>query len=343
MISPSITEELQSNPTRALLGAAGAFLVVGLFMYGRAMSGRDKAKRKSLNDVCLEAGNACITGGAVALAVVFLQLLIDEGNERQKAEQELQTQLLMTADLSGFDPPPRDRGQIRDARGRISCDQSRVDDAELRLRTRYLTAKRLNGARLDGLHLQGAKLRDAQLRGATLACANLESTELLGADLAYADLGGSRLAGADLRSASLQFARLDGVEWQGKGARGPKVNGRTCWPPGALLGQSAAGPEHSDAVLERLRSRGVEPRRMAPANERLYGHICGTTTMITEEGIELRTREQVEPAPGEVLHSDAEPELTQEAMVAAIRQIVAEQETAPQYSPVGNPPSGSEP
>ena len=69
---------------------------------------------KTVGEVALQLGNACVTGGAIAIVVVFLQTIEAEKTAKREkaleAEQQFQTQLLMTANLAGFDPPPKDRG-----------------------------------------------------------------------------------------------------------------------------------------------------------------------------------------------------------------------------------------
>jgi Pentapeptide repeats (8 copies) len=252
-----------------IVQAGAVFAVVGGSLYVAAL-----VANKSLGDVFLELGSACLTGGAIAVVVFLLQQAVNEDAvERENAAKEqrqFQTQLLMTANLRGFDPPPQDRGVSNV--GRAQCPK---DPIQTRLKGAYFASKTLDGARFDGLDLRNTNFRGASLVGATFRCAVLEGATLISANLRAADLSGARLDGADLRGASLQDAVIAAVKrrrWDGV-----KVNTRTCWPAGFLTA-------YAD-VRSALRVWAVRSSRPNLTDLReTYGHICGEDEVITTAG-----------------------------------------------------------
>src|SRR6185369_12987755 len=101
-----------------------------------------------MSDVLLALGNAVLVSGALTLAIFLVQQKFVEQRDRE-------TRLLMTADLSGYDPGPNsaDRGAL--VNNRSECVERPAVVAErVFLRARYLASKRLNGARLGGLNLE---------------------------------------------------------------------------------------------------------------------------------------------------------------------------------------------
>jgi hypothetical protein len=203
-------DHMPVDPQSPVFQAAAVFLLLGLVFYVGALFGD-----KSVGDIALQLGNGCVTGGAVAIVVFLLQSAeADKRAKRDKAldlERQFQTQLLMTANLSGFDPPPKHRGV--DATGEPVCRPV----IGTPLRGAYLASKTLDGARLDALDLRSTNFRGASLRGVTFRCAQLSRASLLSADLSQADLSGSHLANADLRGASLREAKIADVDdWRVK-------------------------------------------------------------------------------------------------------------------------------
>lgn len=215
-------------------------------------------------------------------------------------QRDREVRLLMTADLSGYDPGPAavDRGQY-DARSGACLESRSVVASRRYLRNRYLAAKHLDGARLGGLNLQRTEFRDTTLRGAILRCADLEGASLLHADLTDADLSGAWLQGADLRDANLGGAALP---LRSDAWAKVKVNAGTCWPEGF--------PRRLDSL--RLH---VRPKDGAPLSA---GHVCGGRQLVSAEGRPIESLGEVPRASGEVAPSSAAPVRLSPATVEAI-------------------------
>lgn len=265
-LSQPLIGTMTIDPQSPVFQAAAVFLLLGLAFYIGALTGD-----KSVGDVALQLGNACVTGGAVAIVVFFLQSSeAEKAAQRDKAlesERQFQTQLLMTANLAGFDPPPKERG--------VNTTGAPVCPAVIRtpLRGGYLASKTLDGARLDALDLRSTDFRGASLRGVTFRCAQLSHARLLSADLSQADLSGSQLANADLRGASLHEAEIaDVADWTEA-----KVNTRTCWPDGFLT--------RHPAIRDQLSIRKMEVGASGELAS-TYGHVCQSAFVIFQDGVQ---------------------------------------------------------
>jgi len=328
---------------------AGVSLVVAGIFYRWALGvsrrlakdAEDGGKPKDRSDVLMALGNAVLAGGAIALASFLIQQQVIQQRDRE-------TRLLMTADLSGYDPGPTaaERGTFAPDSSECVEDIATIKDQKNRrfLRGRYLTAKRLNGARLGGLNMEDTEFRDAELRGAVMACSLLDGASFLHADLAAADLRGASLRRADFRAASFDRAELPSKRsaW-----RGVKVNAQTCWP-------TRLGPKF-------IRRLPVLPQPIKaielPAGDRsaedfpaAFGHYCGRKTAMLVKG---QADRDAPPAPGEVRPAETTPTHLDAAGVVALSRAVeggvmralalSTQSGPPSAAPPASPPPASPP
>lgn len=270
------------GPQDALWLAVLAAALSAFFAYRRALRA-DSAKTGS--DVWLGVGNALLAGGALALVLFILQQSFRDDVDRARGETEFLSRVAMTADLTGFDPPPTARtswtgGRCVAPTGADSDDERAVK----RLAGWSLAAKDLEGARLDGMRLEGTSFRDARLVGATLTCADMRE-----ANLQRADLHGAVLTGADLSRADLRGARLDGAIWDVRRWGGARVDLSTCWP--------SSGPWRREPRGRWMKERGIEPRTLGTRG-RAYGHLCDDAANRVIRGDRTRSERHVPPAIG---------------------------------------------
>jgi hypothetical protein len=202
-------------------------------------------------------GVGLVTGAAVAVSVLALQLTVEENADQRtrdeataaqlraaqekKASDEAAFRLLIatSADLTGFDP-----------------------------RGRSLRAYYLGGKKFVGANFVGTDLREAVLRGSDLSAAAMRNADLRKADLISANLSETILTGADLTAADLRYANLtrSAVEHV-KSLSGVRVNAETCWPAGFLTDPGLKSKRDG------LRPEPImsDPSKPVPASP---GHTC---------------------------------------------------------------------
>ncbi len=289
-----------------LLIFAGLGFTAAVAAYGTALKQREDPKTAA--DISLGIGNALFAGAGVAVLVFCLQQWVRSRLDETTARAEFLSRVNLSANLTGFDPPPT-RRLTWDGHTCSSPDRLSSKEAEqLRgLAGWSFSAKNLEGARMNGLTLKSSVFKDARLVGVTFTCADLD-----GADLKRADLSGADLSGATLRGADLRGADLDGSIWDVQDWAGAKVDISTCWP--------VVGPWVSTPADRWMEQRGLAPRILGnrPA---AYGHFCDerrARTVIFTDGI--RPARDVPPAIGRT--NDYLERRWRSDVLAALRKLV---------------------
>lgn len=185
-------------------------------------------------------GVALMTGALIALAVLGIQVLIDQGirqreEDRQAldAQRSFELQLNLQDDLTGIKLDGRDLREFYLYEKVL--ENAKLNDTDLTgaiLSRANLASAELRRANLAGASLNAAVLRNAKLERANLDFTILESADLYGAILAGAtvtntDFTSANLAGVDFRGANMQGASLAGANLIGSDMTGARVNEET--------------------------------------------------------------------------------------------------------------------
>jgi uncharacterized protein YjbI with pentapeptide repeats len=210
---------------------------------------KDDASRSDL-------GVALMTGALIAVAVLAIQVSIDEKTRKREeirqdadARQNFELTLSLQQDLTGIRLDGKDLRGIHFHGKKLegaSLIGSVMDDVVLaeanltgatlrgaKLADADMTGVRAEQANFEGAHLEGAVLTSSRLRGAQFIRAHLETAELRDAELLYANLQRSHLEGASFSRASLIGADLSGATWDSTTAfAGALYDRRTKWPDG---------------------------------------------------------------------------------------------------------------
>lgn len=247
----------------AIVGAGGLILcVVAVLPKGEP----------SWRQLLLQLGNALITGGAVAIAIFLLQHNVTAAADRETRLSDLEVRLLMTSDLAGYDPGPKDPN--RDiVNGR--CGESIKVREQHTLLEPFLAGKILDDANFNGLNLKRANFQDAHLRGTFFHCALLEHADFIGATLTVAEMQHAELGGAKLQAAHIEDVALPERQelTADVAAHGRlQVNVNTCWS------------ENDWQWLAPIARQVLDPRGVSEpgvAHEVVaYGQRCGDSTHV---------------------------------------------------------------
>jgi len=201
-------------------------------------------------------GVALMTGALIAVAVLTIQVSIDEKARKRDetrqvadARQNFELTLSLQRDLTGIRLDGKDLRGIHFHGKRLErasligsvMDEVVLSDANLtdatlldaKLKDADMTGVQAERANFQGAHLEGAVLNRSRLRGAAFIRAHLENAELRDAVLLYANLQQSHLEGTSFSRASLIGADLSGATWDSKTAfAGALYDRSTRWPAG---------------------------------------------------------------------------------------------------------------
>jgi len=201
-------------------------------------------------------GVALMTGALIAVAVLAIQVSIDDKARKRDAtrqaadaRQNFELTLSLQRDLTGIRLDGEDlrgihfHGKKLEGASLIGSVMDEVVLAEANLTNATLRGAKLvdadmtgvkaEWANFEGAHLEGAVLNSSRLRGARFIRAHLETAELRGAELLFANLQQSHLEGASFSQASLIGADLSGATWDSTTAfAGALYDRRTKWPDG---------------------------------------------------------------------------------------------------------------
>ena len=229
----------------------GGFLIIvlsvlpGLWLWWPQR--KDEVSRSDL-------GVALMTGALIAVAVLAIQVSIDEKARKRDetrqvadARQNFELTLSLQRDLTGIRLDGKDlRGihfhgkklerasLIGSVMDEVVLSEANLTDATLlgaKLVDADMTGVQAERANFQGAHLEGAVLNRSQLRGAAFIQTHLENAELRDAVLLFANLQQSHLEGASFSRASLIGADLSGATWDSTTAfAGALYDRRTRWP-----------------------------------------------------------------------------------------------------------------
>jgi uncharacterized protein YjbI with pentapeptide repeats len=201
-------------------------------------------------------GVALMTGALIAVAVLAIQVSIDEKARKREetrqetdARQNFELTLSLQQDLSGI---RLDRDDLRGLNffgktmRRASLNRALMHNVvlsnaileEATLQRTIMPGALMDGAILTDAHLEnadmtGAILTRARMRRAQLDGAHLETADLTNARLLYADLTGAHLEGASLSNAILFGTNMTNATWDSDtGFEGAQYDRSTIWPAG---------------------------------------------------------------------------------------------------------------
>ena len=201
-------------------------------------------------------GVALMTGALIAVAVLAIQVSIDEKARKRDetrqvadAQQNFELTLSLRRDLTGIRLDGEDlrgihfHGKNLERASLVGSVMEEVVLSEAKLTDATLSGAKLAGADMTGVqaeranfnvaHLEGAVLNGSRLRGARFIGAHLETAELRNAVLLFANLQQSHLEGTSFSQASLIGADLSGATWDSTTAfAGALYDRMTRWPDG---------------------------------------------------------------------------------------------------------------
>jgi hypothetical protein len=184
------------------LGLFLALAVAGILVVKKALDLAKDPDSAGRSGVFAGLGSGLLTSSAVSLAVVVLQLALDNAGREAAWRGNFETAYR----VAGF----------------------RASDHPLD--SLVFSGKELDSPDMRGANLRGKAFRGAQLPGARLDHANLAGADLLGADLSTAELTGAILDGAKLQGTRFDTARIE----HAASLKDAVVNSRTCWPAAFL-------------------------------------------------------------------------------------------------------------